>query len=289
MSTQNSTRISPTDAGYAALTQGLAVQPRRRLRARHRRRRARRFPASPDHQQHQGAATGPVRSHRADQPRHASCSCSDPLSQARTSCSCPPASKPRRWLVTCAARCFFMDKVTVTDPGYVRWRIMGPNAWELLHKTGWPADEIAGDAWQNVTAYSSPAKTSTTYLASSWPRPRCAGVRLARGDAAPRPHTSWPTASPTRRRVELERPRLATKPRSTTRWKQDWRACSDNKGCYTGQEIIARQVTYDKVTKTLVGLLERDDIQPGPVIRGRTQRRRSHQRRLQPKRNRPSL
>ncbi len=40
MSTQNSTRISPTDAGYAALTQGLAVQPRRRLRARHRRRRS---------------------------------------------------------------------------------------------------------------------------------------------------------------------------------------------------------------------------------------------------------
>lgn len=30
--------------------------------------------------------------------------------------------------------------------------------------------------------------------------------------------------------------------------------CAENKGCYTGQEIIARQVTYDKVTKTLVGL-----------------------------------
>ena len=42
---------------------------------------------------------------------------------------------------------FFMDKVTVTDLEYVRWRIMGPNAAELLHKTGWPADEIAGDAW----------------------------------------------------------------------------------------------------------------------------------------------
>jgi folate-binding protein YgfZ len=31
-------------------------------------------------------------------------------------------------------------------------------------------------------------------------------------------------------------------------------ACAENKGCYTGQEIIARQITYDKVTKTLVGL-----------------------------------
>jgi folate-binding protein YgfZ len=31
-------------------------------------------------------------------------------------------------------------------------------------------------------------------------------------------------------------------------------AISDNKGCYTGQEVIARQVNYDKVTKKLVGL-----------------------------------
>lgn len=31
-------------------------------------------------------------------------------------------------------------------------------------------------------------------------------------------------------------------------------AISNNKGCYTGQEIIARQITYDKVTKKLIGL-----------------------------------
>lgn len=29
---------------------------------------------------------------------------------------------------------------------------------------------------------------------------------------------------------------------------------SDKKGCYTGQEIIARQITYDKVSKSLVGV-----------------------------------
>jgi folate-binding protein YgfZ len=33
---------------------------------------------------------------------------------------------------------------------------------------------------------------------------------------------------------------------------------SDNKGCYTGQEIIARQVNYDKITRQLVGMLMRD-------------------------------
>lgn len=31
-------------------------------------------------------------------------------------------------------------------------------------------------------------------------------------------------------------------------------AISENKGCYTGQEVIARQISYDKVTKHLVGL-----------------------------------
>jgi folate-binding protein YgfZ len=29
---------------------------------------------------------------------------------------------------------------------------------------------------------------------------------------------------------------------------------SESKGCYTGQEIIARQITYDKITKNLVGM-----------------------------------
>ncbi len=32
-------------------------------------------------------------------------------------------------------------------------------------------------------------------------------------------------------------------------------AISFNKGCYTGQEVIARQVNYDKITRSLVGLL----------------------------------
>ena len=38
-------------------------------------------------------------------------------------------------------------------------------------------------------------------------------------------------------------------------------ACAEDKGCYTGQEIIARQITYDKVTRFLVGL--RPDLSRG--------------------------
>lgn len=49
-------------------------------------------------------------------------------------------------------------------------------------------------------------------------------------------------------------------------------AVADNKGCYTGQEVIARQLNYDKVTRRLVGLLLPDnaaaDALSGAVVAG---------------------
>ena len=43
-------------------------------------------------------------------------------------------------------------------------------------------------------------------------------------------------------------------------------AISESKGCYTGQEIIARQITYDKVTKRLVGLRLEALVEPGSTV-----------------------
>ena len=43
-------------------------------------------------------------------------------------------------------------------------------------------------------------------------------------------------------------------------------AISESKGCYTGQEIIARQITYDKVTKQLVGLRLEVMVEPGSLV-----------------------
>jgi folate-binding protein YgfZ len=40
-------------------------------------------------------------------------------------------------------------------------------------------------------------------------------------------------------------------------------AVSDSKGCYTGQEVLARQVTYDKVTQQLCGLRLAAPASPG--------------------------
>jgi tRNA-modifying protein YgfZ len=42
---------------------------------------------------------------------------------------------------------------------------------------------------------------------------------------------------------------------------------SETKGCYTGQEILARQVTYDKITRHMVGLKLEAPIQPGMNVR----------------------
>jgi folate-binding protein YgfZ len=42
--------------------------------------------------------------------------------------------------------------------------------------------------------------------------------------------------------------------------------CAENKGCYTGQEIIARQITYDKVTKNLVRMQLQNAVPVGSDV-----------------------
>lgn len=46
----------------------------------------------------------------------------------------------------------------------------------------------------------------------------------------------------------------------------DW-AISNNKGCYTGQEIIARQINYDKITKRLSRLHLSSNVSPGMLVK----------------------
>ena len=41
---------------------------------------------------------------------------------------------------------------------------------------------------------------------------------------------------------------------------------SSNKGCYTGQEILARQITYDKITRKLVGLQLSSQASAGNIV-----------------------
>jgi folate-binding protein YgfZ len=43
-------------------------------------------------------------------------------------------------------------------------------------------------------------------------------------------------------------------------------AISSTKGCYTGQEVIARQITYDKVTRKLVGVRLGAEVAVGSTV-----------------------
>ena len=43
-------------------------------------------------------------------------------------------------------------------------------------------------------------------------------------------------------------------------------AISETKGCYTGQEVIARQITYDKITRKLVGLQMEAEVAAGAKV-----------------------
>jgi folate-binding protein YgfZ len=43
-------------------------------------------------------------------------------------------------------------------------------------------------------------------------------------------------------------------------------AISKDKGCYTGQEVIARQITYDKITRQMVGLQLDGEAQAGEQV-----------------------
>lgn len=160
-----------------------------------------------------------------------------------------------------SSQIFFMDKVTVEemprDSSWGRMRLMGPNAASLLEDLGWisieedtlrevdeglfllhqnsvdvPGFELFGDGVASVR--DSLIGTGAQLLAES---------------------TAYQT-----RRVELGRPGPAAE------LSEDYTplevglvwACAEDKGCYTGQEIIARQITYDKVTRHMVGL--RSDV-----------------------------
>jgi folate-binding protein YgfZ len=165
---------------------------------------------------------------------------------------------------------FFMDKVTVADASarHSRLRVAGPEAEAALRRLGFFAGGAAANTWEQLAETIAlaqpeydlpgfellvPAGESDAWLA----RLQEAGAVVLAGDAAY-----------AARRVELGRPAHGaelTGEYNPLEAGLAW-ACAENKGCYTGQEIIARQVTYDKVTRTLVGLRTAVLAAPGAPV-----------------------
>lgn len=149
---------------------------------------------------------------------------------------------------------FFMDKVRVSKPEkpYSRVRVIGPNAAQVIEATGIPSLPTSDGGWLRAgesivlrqDSYDLPGYEllAPTDSMEEW-RARLAAVSLDE-------------ETYNARRVELGRPAPGAEligEYNPLEAGLGW-ACADDKGCYTGQEIIARQLTYDKVTRTLVGL-----------------------------------
>ena len=149
---------------------------------------------------------------------------------------------------------FFMDKVRVSRPEQpvTRLRVLGPQAAAALSRVGCHSlPQTDGDWLQDgerivlcQTEYDLPGYELIVPAAD-------AAALRCQLDAVELDEASY-----TARRIELGRPAPGaelTGEYSPLEAGLAW-SCAENKGCYTGQEILARQMTYDKITRSLVGL-----------------------------------
>lgn len=161
---------------------------------------------------------------------------------------------------------FFMDKVRVSRPEapITRLRVVGPHAADALARIGLDELPDAEGGWLHRGDFVVLKQEEFDLPGYELlvPSDRSADVleRLAL--------LSLDEATYTVRRIELGRPAAGAElvgEYSPLEAGLAW-ACAENKGCYTGQEIIARQITYDKVTRSLVGLRGDMSLVPGAVI-----------------------
>jgi len=165
---------------------------------------------------------------------------------------------------------FFMDAVKVNNlsPENVRCRLIGDQSETVLQSFGLDialADEGTWQERDGLLAVKQHNYGVPGYdLMVSHEQQSVVMERLLAAGVT----TIDPAAYHTRR-VELGRPAVGhelTEDYSPLEAGLAW-TCAENKGCYTGQEIIARQITYDKVTKTLVRLQSAKQLNVGDEIR----------------------
>lgn len=165
---------------------------------------------------------------------------------------------------------FFMDKVTVTDESanLRRLRLLGPAAGEMLLAAGLP-QPASDDHFleeEGVTVLRQERYDLPGYeIIGSTEAMAALQERLTGAGAVPLASNVGYEA----RRIELGRPRPGKELTDTftpLETGMTW-VCAENKGCYTGQEIIARQLTYDKVTRSLVRLRSELPLSEGASVR----------------------
>ncbi|UCH60135.1 MAG: aminomethyltransferase family protein [Anaerolineales bacterium] len=158
------------------------------------------------------------------------------------------------------SRIFFMDKVSLQElsQDFVQFELEGPKAGELLHELGFDHTPVLDesittmfhDGHLRVIGRRGFLGTGYLLLASA----DQAGELLAAlhsyevAELTPDIHEVLRVESGIPG-AESELNNQYTPLETGLTW-----AVATEKGCFTGQEIIARQITYDKVTQHLVGL-----------------------------------
>lgn len=170
------------------------------------------------------------------------------------------------------SRIFFMDKVTVTDAsaGLAQFDLIGPGAPAILEQFG---IEPALQPNQFAKGLYEGASLQALALEPAFGL----GVRLLLPVEAAEAFQAHLTAMEVARLLEEEYSLLrieAGLPAAGAELSEEYTplevgleaAVSETKGCYTGQEVLARQVTYDKVTQRLCGLRLERRARPGERI-----------------------
>jgi folate-binding protein YgfZ len=155
------------------------------------------------------------------------------------------------------SRIFFMDKVTLEDASaeFAQFDLLGPAAPDVLRRLGFDRPPDVNEA---VAAEVAGAQARALYgeglgFRLLFPASQAQAVTAALASAGA---DRLSVESFAVLRVE------AGQPAGGHELVEDFTpletglaaSISDSKGCYTGQEVIARQITYDKVTRLLVGL-----------------------------------
>ncbi len=170
---------------------------------------------------------------------------------------------------TLRTQIFFNDKVALEGRGgaLAHFNLLGPQAAGLLAQVAGPVDDLPLFGWRTlaiagvdvtVQRHEGLSSDGFTLLIPS-PAALAVTAALLRAGAAPLHDDAYHVL-----RVEAGVPAPGFELTEQVNPLEAGlrRFCNDHKGCYTGQEIIARQVTYDKVTTHLVGLLPDGMVAP---------------------------
>jgi len=170
------------------------------------------------------------------------------------------------------SRIFFMDKVSVTDLSaeYAQIDLEGPQAIDQVTRLGFDRapglDEVVpgNREHESLRVIAQPGLTGTGYRLLV--PVHAAGAIESALDEMKIARLTDQTYHLLRVEAGMPAPRAElTEDYTPLETSLEW-AVAEGKGCYTGQEVIARQMTYDKVTQHLVGLRLGGNAHPGERI-----------------------